>query len=142
MTIIPDKYLGLLIVLSIEDVKEYFISDRYIIAIAVAGLLFRIISLEFLQLLNGVISGTIIAMIIFALKKVFKQKIGNGDLKLLVAVSLSYGYAGMVNVLFFAVMIAAVYSIITLILKKKDKQSEIAFVPFITIGCILTILNL
>lgn len=130
-----------LIILSFEDLKTKMISDKFILCILVVSVVFRIISFGIVETLNGIMTATFIVLVILLIRKVFKQNIGIGDLKLLAVLSLSYGYAGMINVLFYSVIIAMLYSIVMIVLKKKNKHSEIAFVPFISVGCFLTILG-
>lgn len=131
-----------LVVLSIEDIKEKMISDKYILCVLVNSIIFRIILFDLMNFINGVITGMVIALMIVLVKKVFKQKIGMGDLKLLAALSITYGYAGMINVLFFSIIIAMLYGIVMMILKKKNKNSEIPFVPFVSLGCFLTVISI
>ena len=131
-----------LIILSFEDIKEKMISDKYILCVLISSIIFRIISFELMNFLNGIITGLVIVLLIILIRKVFKQNIGLGDMKVLAALSISFGYAGMINVLFCSVIIAMVYGIVMMILKKKNKHSEIPFVPFVSLGCLLTVLSL
>ncbi len=131
-----------LVILSFEDIKDRMISDKYIICILLSAFLFRIIAFEWIKLLNGAITGAVIGSVILLIRKVFKQNIGMGDLKLLAVLSISFGYAGMVSVLFYSVVLALLYGIFMMVLKKKNKNSEIPFVPFITIGSLLTVIGI
>lgn len=71
--------------------------------------------------------------IIFLLRK---DAIGIGDIKLLI---LCAGYAGFATggMVIRALMLACVYSIVMLVLKKATTKSELPFVPFLLAGALL-----
>ena len=63
---------------------------------------------------------------------------GLGDLKLVAALGLIFGWPDILMVLFLAFIIGALISVIFLLLKKKSMKDMVPFGPFLVMGAVLT----
>lgn len=67
--------------------------------------------------------------------------IGGGDIKLMAAGGFLLGITGVWNAFVTGVMSAGLYIVISIILKRVERKSEIALGPFLSIGMILVLLK-
>lgn len=86
-----------------------------------------LITLSFLSML-------LIASLIYLL---FKGTIGYGDVKLCSYLCLCMGYSKSVTVIFFSLILSALYSVGVVLSKKKSLRAEISFAPFVLIAYFL-----
>ena len=87
------------------------------------------------------VSGAVLGMVILFISNVIcKHGMGMGDIKLFGIIGFYVGVGGILFVMFFALLFAAVYSGILLLRKKLRAKDEIPFVPFIFAGTIVTFL--
>lgn len=64
--------------------------------------------------------------------------VGMGDVKLFAVIGTYMGTGSIMALVFMTALVAALYSIIMLILKKIKLKEEIPFAPFVLVGTILT----
>ena len=60
--------------------------------------------------------------------------VGAGDVKLIAAIGLYYGLAGVLSILMVTLIFAAIFSIVMLATKKAKMKSTLPMAPFIFIG--------
>ncbi len=122
--------ISLLIYDSAKDIKYREIPNEISAAIALAMVLdFNVQNLWGLA-----------AAAVFFITALFTEKIGGGDVKLIIALSVVCGLWGTVFLLFSAQLsMLAFYAAYAVILKIKGKKAgkSLPFVPFITFGYIL-----
>ena len=80
--------------------------------------------------------------ILFFAAWVFKGRIGLGDAKLMGVTAMTAGIGYTLSMVFMAFMLSFVYSVIVLLIKKKNRKDEIPFGPFLTIGMLLQLMIL
>lgn len=121
----------LLIIIAYIDYKQKIIPDKLNVAIAILGIIN--ITLDFKNIKTYILSTIIVFTFFFILAVLSKGGIGGGDIKLFTALSLVFGY-DMLWIIEYSYIIAAVVSIIMLILKKTNLKSSVALAPFIMLG--------
>lgn len=135
------------------DHKKQIIPNRLTLTIFEGGLIFmfiqvittartNIIAIE--SMLQGMVTGGAIFLIITLIGGAIfgKETMGFGDVKLMAALGLYFGFQGIIAVAILAFLIAAVYSIGLLIVQKirhEELVEYIAFGPFIVIASFVVI---
>ena len=89
---------------------------------------FSSIGTRLLQALGGFLTGGIILLIFMLLSR---GGVGAGDVKLVAVLGLFYGMIGILNILFYSCLFAAIISIILLVAKKLRLKDTVAMSPFI-----------
>lgn len=83
---------------------------------------------------NSLIGLFIGGLIVLLCRLISRGGVGAGDVKLFAIVGFYFGIISMINMLFYSIFIAFIYSIILLIIKKVRLKSTIALGPFIFLG--------
>ena len=77
---------------------------------------------------------------LFLLVYIISRKgLGGGDVKFMAATGLYTGSAGIMSVMFFGTIIAALTGLILILLKKIGRKDMIPLVPFLYVGVLITI---
>lgn len=109
-----------LLYLSIIDIKTMYISTlKQLILLSII----IVIGKQYYFIYS---IGLLIVFILISLK--MKNKIGGADVKILVILSLYYGYQ-----IFFIIIVSTLLAMVFILQQQKNK-SPIPFVPFITLG--------
>ena len=126
----------LLFIFTITDMKTGTISRAAAIVGMVSGLMIRILLPEY-RLLDGV-GGILGAGLFFLLSWLSKEAIGRGDCYMLCAAGAFYGFTGMLELFFFALVFAACYAVYLLVRRKADRKTGFPFMPFLLLAWIFT----
>lgn len=131
------------------DYKKQIIPNRLTLSIFEVGLVFMFIqgiqNLNVaISMLQGMVTGGLIFLAITILGGLIfgKETMGFGDVKMMTALGLYFGFQGIIAVAILAFLIAALYSVVILIVQKirhKDLIEYIAFGPFIVVASFITI---
>lgn len=151
----PIKLIGSLVIIPILlsafyiDFKKQIIPNRLTLTLFEIGLIYSFalaignINSGFEMLLGGIIGSGVFLLITFLGGLIYgKESMGFGDVKLIGALGLFFGWRYIIVISILSFLIGALYSIgliITLKIKKKDKIEYIAFGPFIVIATIIVI---
>ena len=132
---------SLLIVISYIDLESKYIYSSTTIFGVVLGSIYIVIGLytKDTTLINNILGGAIGYLIIYLIVVITKG-MGQGDAEIAGICGLFIGIKGILVALFIAVVLGGIVGAIILLLKLKDKKSEIAFGPYIAIGSIIYIL--
>lgn len=87
------------------------------------------------DLLGAVVIGGFFLLMLL----IFRNSIGMGDIKLFMVMGLYQGLWGVINSVFFSLMVSFVVSIALLISRKKGRSDAISFGPSILLGTIIAI---
>lgn len=142
------KYILLtpmLISVFIIDYKEQIIPNRLTFTIFEVGMLGTIIQAAVnvnvgitiaMEMILGMLVGIGIFLVITIIGSIFmgKEAMGFGDVKLMGALGLYFGWMGIIEVSLMSFLIGAIVSVFLLIFKRKDKSEYIAFGPFIVMA--------
>ena len=130
-----------LIVTIVSDFLFYYISDRVLV---ISGLL--LIGVQYYytgltEMLYTLAGAAILFLVMIGIKilgnSMFgRESLGDGDIKLMAVIALALGVFNSFIVLFFASIIALIFSLITI---KKNKEGIIPFGPFLLIGALILI---
>lgn len=134
--------LEIVFLLTIIDIKKQVIPNIIVFILLVFVIVFDLIQVFILykgDLNFGVsfIIGGILAFVIFLVSSVISRGgVGAGDIKLLTVIGLATGY-GIINIMFYTLIVMFLYSIIMLLLKRVKLRDHVPMVPFIYIGILL-----
>lgn len=142
--------LPLLVSAFLIDFKEQIIPNRLVLTIFEIGLLFTFFEGIFsqsgmtlaLNRIEGMIAGGAIFLFITLLGGLIsgKEAMGMGDVKLMGALGLFFGFRSIINISIISFFIGAIAIIILLILKKKKPNEYIPFGPFIVISALISMI--
>ena len=132
------------------DLKLQIIPNRLTLTIFEFGLIFTFIGVIinvntginlFINSLLGMIVGAGIFLLITLIGGAIagKEAMGFGDVKLMGAMGLFFGWFNIILISVIAFLLAAITSIGILVLRKKKIDEYIPFGPFIVIGAIISI---
>ncbi len=136
---------GILLVITIYDVKHKIIPDSFVYTFALLALAKLFLSPELTFVLPKILdllSGPIIALPFFLLWLVSKGEwMGLGDAKLVLGIGWILGLSGGVSAVTLAFWIGAVFSVIWMyiIFRKMKARYEIPFGPYLIIGMYLVL---
>ena len=129
--------IGLLLVLSIFDMRMKKVPVWLIGLVAGVALIFRMVeSVPVLQLLAGLLPGIFVLLLAVCTK----ESIGTGDGLVLCALGLFCGLKETVAVLGMALFFAAVVAVVLLVLKRAGRKTELPFLPCLCTGYLLCVL--
>lgn len=143
------RYLYLLVwlyVLAWIDRKKQIVPNKILLILLISRLLLLVMECIFYQsywvsiLISAFMGGGIAGGMFLLCYALTKGGVGAGDIKLFAVLGLYLGSGAIFSSVFLTVVYAAVYSLLKLLLKKTDLKQEIAFVPFIFLGTITTII--
>lgn len=131
-------FITIMIWATMTDLKETIVPNRFVVIGLVLVLTLRIFHGADLShyLLSSVVSFAALLLILI----LSGGKMGGADVKLYALIGLSIGLMDSVGSLFYAAFIALAFQI-PIIIKNKgkvDREKEIPFVPFITLGVLCT----
>lgn len=132
---------SLLIVISYIDLECKYIYSSTTILGGILGAAYILIGLytKDTTLLNNILGGVIGYLIIYLIVVITKG-MGQGDAEIAGICGLFIGIKGILVSLFIAIVLGGIVASIILVLKLKDRKSEIAFGPYIAIGAVIWIL--
>lgn len=125
------------VVLSIVDIKKRVIPNRILICLGISQLLYAAGTLSVKNFFHGVLAGAAVYVVLLFISIVSKGGLGLGDAKLLALTVVFTGSRYLLQVIFWGMVCAFVYSIILLAYKKGSRKTELPFVPFLTCGMLI-----
>lgn len=119
----------LLIVSSWLDIRKRQVSVKLLLLFALVGIgVYAYVQpVSLLSLAGGIAIGGILLLV----SRLTNGGIGLGDGGLLCVTGIYIGFYGNITLLFSALLLAAVWSVLLIIIKKAGKKTEIPFVPFL-----------
>lgn len=129
---------SLLIVTSTIDIESKYVYNSTTIFGLTLGIIYIAVAYYFnhINVFNNILGGIVGYLIIFIIVKI-TNAMGEGDADIAGICGLFIGVKGILVALFLAIVIAGIIASIILILKIKDRKSEIAFSQYIAIGTFL-----
>ena len=137
----------MLLTIAIVDFTKHKIPNRVLLTMfevevifaAIAG--FTDLSVFLFRLLGMVIgAGLFLGITWFGSNTTKKEVMGLGDVKLMGIVGLVFGLTNMIIISVLSFVMAAIYSLVLIIAKKKKLSSYIPFGPFIVIASLIVML--
>lgn len=131
------KYILLilfLLILSIEDIRNKEISVPLLIGLLTISLITGLYVVdEKLNILIGLIPG----VIIIVLSKITKGKIGMADGIVVAGIGMCFGFVKACSIFLIGIALSTIIGLIVIAIKKKGRDFEMPFVPFLLIGTTL-----
>lgn len=133
-------FITVMIWATMTDLKETMVPNRFVVVGLTLVLSLRLIDgvdITHYLMSSAVSFGALLLILILS-----RGKMGGADVKLYALIGLSIGLMDSVGSLFYAALIALAFQV-PIIIKNKgkiDREKEIPFVPFITLGVLCTYL--
>lgn len=132
----------ILISVSFIDLKLYIIPNKLIILgfiyIFIYNLILSFLYKDIYYIINLFINLSISGLPILFLIVIFKGSLGAGDMKLTSIIGSFLGYKTSFVIIIISFMIASVFSIVSIILKRLSLKSKVPLAPFIAVSTFLT----
>ena len=127
--------LGLLSLCSLEDVKYRRLTVIYILMFGIVGVILHMFApvCSIYSILWGMLLGIVLILISIATR----GSLGLGDGILLVVTGVYLGGYGNLQLFLYGLLLSALCSLGLLVLKRKKRKDEIAFVPFLLLSYFL-----
>lgn len=110
-----------------------------IVGITLGGIFCFIISLyKGISILDNIFGG-ILGYSIFFIIEIISKGIGNGDKDIALLDGIFLGSQKILLSIYISFIIGGIVSIILIVLKMKNRKDEIAYAPYLGIGCILSV---
>ena len=137
--------LAVIFVAAWIDYHEHIIPNKLIVAALFIRLVFYVAELfsdtsAFLVMLKSDLVACLIAVAFFVFGVlIVKNGLGMGDVKLILVMCLYQGFYGVVDSIFFSLIVAFVLSITLLITRKKSRKDAVAFAPSLLVGTFISV---
>ena len=137
----------ILLIMAGLDYKTHYVYDLSLISLflvsAASYIISQIINLEFnpdglIGLAVGFLGFLLIRIIAKLITK--EEALGLGDVYLMGAAGLLLGWQNLLLSVLFGSVIGAIIEVTLIIIKKKNRESEIAFIPYLALGIFLAYL--
>lgn len=123
---------------SITDIKYRKISVISMLVFGIVGVAIGVTEImagqSFFQMLKYILLGSVPGLVMCILSLLSRGSLGMGDGVLILILGIYTGIRKMSAVLIWAFLLASVWAIGMLVIKKKNRCDSFPFVPFITIG--------
>ena len=132
-----------LIIGSVEDIRKKEISGIYLGIFFLSGLAVRSIELIFGNGISPVVSwiaGCAAGAVLAGAAKLTREAIGYGDALTAAVLGVWLGFPALIEILFLALLLSAVYSAWLIFVKSTGRKYKIAFLPFLAAGYLIWLL--
>ena len=127
---ITEIFLGIfLFICSITDLRKREIKPVVLIVFGIMASVFYVLFKP--VCLYEEAAGIVIGLFFVGLHFITDEKIGLGDGLLMIVTGIFLGGRQNASLIMIAMLLSAVYSIVFLMIKKADKKTSFAFVPFV-----------
>lgn len=127
--------MGVLFISSIEDIRRRRVNLILLIVSGIVAVFFHMCWNS--HSLMDMLEGALVGVVLLICSKLTKGRIGVGDGLMLVVTGLFLGWQKNAALFFLGTMMAGLYSLLLFSLKRKRKDDEIAFIPFLSIGYLI-----
>lgn len=121
------------------DYRTQLINVGWLLLIGVTGLIFSLLQENTLFEI-GTFTGMLVGFAILVFAWISGESIGFGDGWLFVATGTYLSFVENLILLFGSMVLAGIFAIVCLVLKKKHKNDRLALAPFVLIGYVVLIL--
>lgn len=130
-----------LLLLSVIDIGHMIIPDRTIVIILAAGIMLTILRLpEDLKVLSRIIGFFVVSIPFYIIALLKSDGMGGGDIKLMAVSGFLLGWKGILIALVLGSCSGAVYGVSVLIRRKKKRNDQVPFGPFLSAGILVSLL--
>lgn len=131
--------LGLLSLCSLEDIRHKRLTVVYILMFGIGGVILHLFApvCSIYSMLWGMLLGLAMMM----LSATTRGNVGMGDGILLVVTGVYLGGSENLALFMMGLLLSALWSLGLLVLKKKSRKEEIAFVPFLLLAYFIMLIR-
>jgi prepilin signal peptidase PulO-like enzyme (type II secretory pathway) len=129
--------IGTFTLISIVDYRFKLIPNSLLICFLAGQLLYSSLNVTVADLMKNAVVGLVIFGILALGSLLLKGRLGMGDAKLIGLLIIFTGWRYALQISFWGMIAAFIFSIALLLMKKVNMKSELPFVPFLTLGMIL-----
>ncbi len=124
-----------LVVNTISDIRTKKVNVLWSLLFAFGGIMLFVCSQEkdILSFIGGILTGIFLLFLAY----VSKEAVGWGDGFVVTTVGIWLGFGRTLMILMGGLLLAAGYGLIKVMLKKADRKSELAFIPFFSLAYFL-----
>lgn len=132
-------------VAAVKDIREKVISNRTILALLVCWLLTMLpqlaadIEVGMNRLVNAAVGFLIGGVLFLLVYLISKNGLGGGDVKFMAVVGLYLGLNGILPAMLYGSILAALFGLVLILLKKIGRKDAIPLAPFLYVGILITI---
>lgn len=126
-----------LLVISMIDIQTMLIPDSLNVFLMILAVLHFVWHPE-LNFLHRAIGFFIISFPLYILSVLYRNCFGGGDIKLMAIMGFMLGYIQIVVAFLCGLLLASIYSLVLVFMKKKDMKCYIPFAPFLSAGLFLS----
>jgi leader peptidase (prepilin peptidase) / N-methyltransferase len=126
---------------SISDLYNKAIPLKLMICGLLVGFLIFIIFYKTNLLINCILGGIVAFGLMKLLILISKRQVGGGDLALMTVTGFFAGINSFFSILFVSIVLAGMFSLLLILLKKGNKKTEIPFAPFILLATVICVLS-
>lgn len=130
--------MGALSLLSLEDLRIKKIPIVPLLLTGIVGMILHLIYGN--REITDILGGLSIGFILYAICLITKGKIGKGDCYLYMVTGVYLGFWNNLLLLWLSSVLAGVVGIFVMLLKKKNRDYKLPFVPFTFIAALLMLL--
>lgn len=124
-------------ILAVVDGKRSVVPDSILYCFFAGQLLLGAVTLPLSELLQVFLSGALFALAAVIFVFMSRERLGMGDARLLGATAMTAGWSYVLQILWLAMLLSFVYSMVLLVLCRKNIKTEFPFVPFLTGGMLV-----
>jgi len=125
-------------ILALIDKRARIVPDRILICYLAGQMILGLWSVGFSSTFHTCLTGLAFAALIMAVCWFSQGKMGLGDAKLLGVTAMTAGWIYTLQVLVYGLLLSFLYSMYSLIFRKRSIRSEFPFVPFLAAGMVIS----
>lgn len=133
MTVLIFCFFGVLLLISVQDIRKRKIKDKYLVAIVFLALTAHVAGMgpSAPSRIAGALS---VSALLVCITLLSPGAFGGGDIKLMAAAGLFLGFKTITHAFQAAIVLAGVFAAVRMILGKAGRKTELAMAPFLSIG--------
>ena len=125
---------------TVTDFEQYVIFDAMLVPFAIIGLCYTLhLHLPLGEHVAAALGG---GLLFFLLTVITKGSIGGGDIKLVAAMGLWFGYRSLLTVITYGLLAGGIAALLMLLAKQKKRNSYFAYGPYFALSGIGILLSL
>lgn len=130
---------SLSLVIFLIDLERYIIPNELVLIFLIGGVIYHFLNPE-LSILNRLLGLAVGVAVPALIALISRGGMGGGDVKLMGAMGLWLGFAGVLVAFFLAALIGSIVGISLIISGRKKRKDPIPFGPFLVVGFLLVFL--
>lgn len=127
-------FMGTFFDIKYKALPKWFLISAFVLSLTLYGILQPF---SWKVMAGGLLPGVIFLFVSF----ITKEAVGYGDGIFLAAAGILLGFSEMVGILLIGLLVSAVFSLFLLVFKKATRKTALPFLPFLTVGFVVSFLG-